>query len=136
MTLVGFLQIVYNGALKENPCSAWSRWARLRPLHQRERSLGYKTLVRIDIRSAGFISQPFLMMSLGPRQPRLDSGSPQQDGFPCQMLLQGFWAATHLPFVVRLRCPLSSFGSRRRLIKLTCGNCHGRLSNFSKIERS
>ena len=28
----------------------------------------------------------------GPGQPRLDSGS-----FPCQMLYEGFWAATHLP---------------------------------------
>ena len=25
----------------------------------------------------------------GPGQPRLDSGSPQQAGFPCQMLLRG-----------------------------------------------
>ena len=33
----------------------------------------------------------------GPRQPKLDSGSPQQAGFPCQMLYEGFWAATHLP---------------------------------------
>ena len=42
---------------------------------------------------------------MGPGQPRLDSGSPQQAGFPYQMLSQGFWAATHLPLAVRLRCP-------------------------------
>ena len=32
----------------------------------------------------------------GPGQPKLDSGSPQQAGFPCQMLYESFWAATHL----------------------------------------
>ena len=32
----------------------------------------------------------------GPGQPKLDSGNPQQTGFPCQ-LYEGFWAATHLP---------------------------------------
>ena len=45
-----------------------------------------KTLFQIDIESAGFnVPAVSLMMSLG--QPRLDSGSTQQAGFPCQMLL-------------------------------------------------
>ena len=58
------------------------------------------------------------LVRMGPGQPRLDSGSPQQAGFPCQMLSQGFWAATHLPFAVRLQNPLSSIGSSRRLIEI------------------
>ena len=33
---------------------------------------------------------------IGPGQPKLDSGSPQQAGFPCQMLYEDFWAAIHL----------------------------------------
>ena len=67
------------------------------------------TLVQIDIESHDVT---------GPGQPRLDSGSPQQAAFPCQMLSQGFWAATHLLLAVRLRCPLSSIGSSRRLIEI------------------
>ena len=42
---------------------------------------------------------------MGPGQPRLDSGSPQQAGFPYQVLSEGFWAATHLPLAVRLQNP-------------------------------
>ena len=75
-------------------------WARRRPLPQCEWNLGSKYLGPD-----------------GPGQLRLDSGSPQQAGFPYQMLSQGFWAATHLPFAVRLQNPLSSIGSSRRLIE-------------------
>ena len=56
-------------------------WVRLRPLPQCERNLGYKYL--------------------GPDGPGNLGWTPvvsQQTGFPCQILSEGFWAATHLPF--------------------------------------
>ena len=44
-----------------------------------------------------------LMMSLGPRQPRLDSGSLPAGWFPLPVCCsKGFWAATHLPLAIRL----------------------------------
>ena len=58
-----------------------------------------QTLSWLQVLWSGLTSR--VMMSLGPAQPRLDSGSPQQAGFPYQMLLQGFWAATPI-------CPLQS----------------------------
>ena len=62
----------------------------------------------------------------GPGQPKLDSGSPQQAGFACQMLYESFWAATHL----LLHNP-SSLTSEQHWVTKTalqsaCGNCRGR----------
>ena len=41
--------------------------------------------------------RPYLLMSWGPGNHGWTPEVPQQAGFPCQMLLEGFWAATHLP---------------------------------------
>ena len=41
---------------------------------------------------------------------------------PARCCCRGFWAATHLPLSVRLRCPLSSFG-----VSVDClASCHNR----------
>ena len=94
-----------------------------------------RTLFQIDIESAGFnVPAVSLMMSLGPGQPRLDSGSPPSRLVsPARCCCGGFWAATHVPPAVRLRCLLSSFGSRWTVVQPICGNCRGRSSSPSRI---
>ena len=94
-----------------------SHWARLRPLPRRGLDLGCDwTLARVDIKSAGFTDVsnrlwPSLLMSRGPRQLRLDSGSLPAGWFPLpDAVVEAFGLPPICLPTVRLRCPLSSFG--------------------------
>ena len=68
--------------------------------------------VRLIIKSASS-----LLTSRGPGNRGWTLGRPQQAGFPYQMLLRGFRAATHLLPAV-CHHPLSSFGSVQTVVQL------------------
>ena len=72
-----------------------------------------------DIESAGFdVLAVSLMMSLRPGQLRLDSGDPPAGWFPLpDAVAEAFGLPLICPAIVRLRCPLSSLGSRWTVVR-------------------
>ena len=76
-----------------------------------------------------------LLMSRGLGNRGWTPGHPQQAGFPYQMLLGDFLAATHLLPAVCHRHPLSSFGVWADCCQLQCGSCHGRSSIVTSAVR-